>query len=383
VSARNFDQTGLDFSHMTSLSIALVGDIVLDVPDAAHWLSGIAPALRKADVAIGHLEVPHTLRGIELAGDVPAPAADPDNLIALKDAGIDMLSLAGNHISDCGPEGIADTISTLDALGIAHSGAGMTLAEARTPAFVTRNGRTIALLSYNCVGPENGWAGDTQAGCAWLRIETADGGPINPNASLDRLAPSVAEMLREDIAFARTKADLIIVSLHKGIVHTPATLAPYERALCHAAVDAGADVVVGHHAHILKGIETYLGKPIFHGLGNGCVVTKALNPDQDHPARRAWAEERKTRFGFEPDPAYNLAPFHPEAVNAMIGRLLWYEDGRIEAGIVPVHVEAPGRPILVNGESGREIADYVEKITVDAGMLPISLSARDDMMVLM
>jgi poly-gamma-glutamate capsule biosynthesis protein CapA/YwtB (metallophosphatase superfamily) len=131
---------------MTSLSIALLGDIVLDVPDAAHWLSGIAPALREAGVAIGHLEVPHTLRGTELAGDVPAPAADPDNLIALKDAGIDMLSLAGNHISDCGPEGIADTIAKLDALGIAHCGAGMTLAEARAPAFVTRDGRTAALL---------------------------------------------------------------------------------------------------------------------------------------------------------------------------------------------------------------------------------------------
>jgi poly-gamma-glutamate capsule biosynthesis protein CapA/YwtB (metallophosphatase superfamily) len=383
VSARNFDQIRLDFSHMTSLSIALVGDLVLDVPDAAHWLSGIAPALRKADVAIGHLEVPHTLRGVELTGDVPAPAADPDNLTALKEAGIDMLSLAGNHISDCGPEGITDTISTLDALGIAHSGAGMTLAEARVPAFVTRNGRMIALLSYNTVGPENGWAGETQAGCAWLRIETADGGSINPNARLERLAPSVAEMLREDIAHTRTKADLIIVSLHKGIVHTPATLAPYERALCHTAVDAGADVVVGHHAHIVKGIETYLGKPIFHGLGNGCVVTNALSPDQDHPARRSWALERKTRFGFEPDPDYFLAPFHPEAVNAMIGRLLWHGDGRIEAGIVPVHVEAPGRPILVNGERGQEIADYVEKITVDAGMPPISLVARADMMVLM
>jgi Bacterial capsule synthesis protein PGA_cap len=189
-------------------------------------------------------------------------------------------------------------------------------------------------------------------------------------------------MLREDIAFVRTTADLIIVSLHKGIVHTPATLAPYERPLGHAAIDAGADIVIGHHAHILKGIETYLGKPIFHGLGNGCVVTEALNPDQDHPGRRAWAEERKTRFGFEPDPDYSLAPFHPEAVNAMIGRLVWHEDGRIEAGIVPVHIEAPGRPVLVNGAKGREIADYVEKITVDAGMPPISLIARDDMMVL-
>ncbi|MEY2926821.1 MAG: hypothetical protein RL367_1298, partial [Pseudomonadota bacterium] len=138
----------------------------------------------------------------------------------------------------------------------------------------------------------------------------------------------------------------------------------------------------GHPAHIVKGIEFYRGKPIFHGLGNGCVVTAALSPEQDHPARRAWAERRKTLFGFEPDPLYPLAPFHPEAVNAMIGRLVWHDDGRIEAGIIPVHVEAPGRPVLADGARGRDIADYVEKITLDAGLPPIALTARADMMVL-
>ena len=64
-------------------SIVLTGDLVLDVEDADHWLSGIAPALMTADVAIGHLEVPHTRRGTELAGDVPAPGADPANLACI------------------------------------------------------------------------------------------------------------------------------------------------------------------------------------------------------------------------------------------------------------------------------------------------------------
>jgi poly-gamma-glutamate capsule biosynthesis protein CapA/YwtB (metallophosphatase superfamily) len=356
-----------------SLEILLTGDIVLDVPDAAHYLSGIAPALRAADVAIGHLEVPHTVRGQELKGDVPAPGAPPENLAALKHAGIDLLSLAGNHISDCGPEGIADTIATLDELGIGYCGAGMTLAEARKPAFITQKGRTIGLLSYNAVGPENGWASETQAGCAWLRIETEDGGPINPNAKLARLAPSVAVMLREDMALARQHADLVIVALHKGIVHTPALLAPYERPLAQAAIDAGADLVIGHHAHIVRGVEFYRGKPILHGLGNGCVVTKALSPDQDHPARREWAERRKQLFGFEPDPAYSLAPFHPEAVNAFLGRLIWHGDGRVEASIVPVHVEAPGRPVLAEGQRVRDIANYVEAVTVKAGLSPIAI----------
>ncbi len=84
------------------LRILLSGDLVLDEPDGAYWLSGIAPAVRAADLAVGHLEVPHTTHGAELAGDVPAPGAPPENLAAIAGAGFAMLSLAGNHIADCG-----------------------------------------------------------------------------------------------------------------------------------------------------------------------------------------------------------------------------------------------------------------------------------------
>ena len=174
----------------------------------------------------------------------------------------------------------------------------------------------------------------------------------------------------------------MIVALHKGVVHTPACLAPYERPIAQAAIEAGADVVVGHHAHIAQGIERHHGRPIYHGLGNGCVVTNALSPDQDHPARAEWAQRRKALFGFEPDPAYTLAPFHPEAVNAMIGRLIWHADGRIEAGLIPVHVEAPGRPVLADASQAGSIACYIERITVASGLPPIRLVAADDAMVI-
>lgn len=356
------------------LSILLTGDLVLDEPDAGHWLSGIAPALRAADLAIGHLEVPHTRRGAELAGDVPAPGAPPENLAALAEAGFGGVSLAGNHIADCGAEGIADTRAGLAALGIAFAGAGRDLGEASEVALIEVAGAIVALLSYNCVGPEAAWAGPNNAGCNYLRVDTADGSPIAPAAPLGSAAPEAFERLREDIAEVRDKADVVIVGLHKGIVHTPATLAPYEVPLAHAAIEAGADAVVGHHAHIVRGIEFHLGRPIFHGLGNGCVVTKALSPAQDHPARRAWAEKRKAMFGFEPDPAFTLAPFHPEAVNAFMGRLERRSDGSLAASILPVHVEPPGRPVLASGERALEIARYVEGITVAAGLPAIHIT---------
>jgi poly-gamma-glutamate synthesis protein (capsule biosynthesis protein) len=363
------------------MDFILSGDLVLDEPRPEHWLSDIAPALHEADLAVGHLEVPHTRRCTELYGDVPAPAADPDHLAALRDAGFHVLTLAGNHMADCGPEGIADTKRELDRLGIACCGAGADLNEARRPAILKIGGKRIAVLSYNCVGPENGWATDTNAGVAFVRLETPNSEPVSPSARLERAAPESVAAMQQDVTSAKRKTDFVIVALHKGIVHTPARLAPYERPIAHAAIDAGADTVVGHHAHIIRGMEFYRGKPVFHGLGNGCVVTRALSPDQDHPARADWARKRKELFGFEPDPNYQLAPFHPQAINSMLGRVRWHDDGRMEAGFTPVHVAPPGRPVIADGGKAREIIDYVEQITVAAGLPPLSLKIQKYMVV--
>ncbi|MEO8308914.1 MAG: CapA family protein [Pseudomonadota bacterium] len=365
--------TGRDSGRNGELEIRVTGDLVLDEPDAGYWLSGILPAIRQADVAIGHLEVPHTESLDALEGDIPAPGAPLSNLAALANAGFHMVSLAGNHIADCGPQGIADTLVGLDHVGILHAGAGLSLAEARRPCFIRAQGFRVALLSYNCVGPETGWAGERSAGCAFLPMGTADNSAVSPRAPLVKVLPRAHEILESDINEARRGADLVIVALHKGIVHTPARLAPYERPVAHAAIESGADAVISHHAHIARGIEFHRGRPIFHGLGNGCVVTRALSPDQDHPARREWAQQRKKMFGFEPDPAYTLAPFHPEATNAMIGTLSLGPDGTLAAGVIPVHVEAPGRPVLAEPPRSRQILDYIERITIDAGLAPIRI----------
>lgn len=354
------------------IEILFLGDIILDVPEPDHWLSGIAEVTRAADLAIGHLEVPHTLRGEELEGDVPAPGAEPAHLAAIARAGIAMLSMAGNHIADCGAVGIADTNEELDRLGIAHAGADANLTLARRPAVIERGGKRIALLSYNCVGPEISWATDTRAGSAYVDVLAADGGPSRPQAELVAADPASVERMTRDIAEAREQADFVVVALHKGITHRPAALAPYERPLAQAAVEAGADVVVGHHAHIARGIEFHRGRPIFHGLGNGCVVTHALTPAQDHPARAEWAQRRKAMFGFEPDPAYSLAPFHPEAVNGLIGRCRIYPDGRVETGFLPIWFAPPGRPVVPHLHKRAEIADYINAIGRITGLPPLN-----------
>jgi poly-gamma-glutamate capsule biosynthesis protein CapA/YwtB (metallophosphatase superfamily) len=361
-------------------SIVFTGDVILDVPDPDHWLGGIAPALRSADLAIGHLEVPHTNSRIELAADVPAPGADPAHLAALPRAGFSGMTLAGNHIADCGAEGIRDTTTILDSLGLAYAGAGANLASARNPLLLhTPDGRRLGVLSYNCVGPAAAWATAERAGCAYLPVATVDGAELTPRSRLTAPLPGAVELLAEDIAKLRAQDVLVVVALHKGTVHTPALIEPYERALAQLAIDAGADLVVSHHAHIVRGIEFYRGKPIFHGLGNGCVVTRALAPDQDHPARAAWARRRKQLFGFEPDPAYVLAPFHPEAVNAFLARIHWLADGSLVCGIVPVTVDAPGRPRLAEPAEARRVCEYLQRITREAGLPPLQLEPGPEM----
>jgi poly-gamma-glutamate synthesis protein (capsule biosynthesis protein) len=362
---------------MAPLDFIFAGDLVLDQPSPDYWLGGIAPAVRAADVAIAHLEVPHSRRGTELGDDVPAPGADPAHLPAIAHAGFHAVSLAGNHIADLGADGIADTITGLDEARIAHTGAAATLDEARAPAFLRSKGRVIALLSYNCVGPQAAWAEAHRAGCAYVRIETANGEPIAPSSPLERADPASAAAMARDIEAAKRRADIVVVALHKGIVHAPAQLAPYERPLAHAAIDAGCDIVCGHHAHLVRGIEVYRGKPIFHGLGNGCVVTRALSPDQSHPARAAWARKRRELFGFEPDPAYYLAPFHPEAVHGMLGRVRVLESGSLRVGFVPVFVEPPGRPTLAGAGRAQDVTRYIEQITSAAGLAPLALETAD------
>jgi len=353
--------------------IFAVGDLVLDEPDADRFFDLARDTLRQADVVIGHVEVPHTTRGAESRGDIPAPASDPKNLEALARAGFHIATLGGNHAHDRGAEGIADTRDKLAELGIVSCGAGANLAEARRPAVVERGGKQVAVLSYNCVGPKAGWAGEKRAGAAYVHVlthyelEVANpGGPPKVYTFCD---PETVEAMQADIAAARRQHDVVIVALHKGLVHTPAALAMYERPLARAAIDAGADIVLGHHAHILRGVEMYHGKPIFHGLGNFVTVTRALTEKgNDSPERRAWARKRQEVFGFTPDPAYPLYPFHPEAKNALIATFDIGADGEVKAGFLPCWIEPSGAPKIEAGTAkGAEIADYVGQITRKAG----------------
>jgi poly-gamma-glutamate synthesis protein (capsule biosynthesis protein) len=192
------------------------------------------------------------------------------------------------------------------------------------------------------------------------------GGPPRVYSFTD---PAHVEWLADDVAAAREQADIVVVAMHKGIGHLPAVLAMYESPLARAAIDAGADAVVGHHAHILRGIEVYKGRPIFHGLGNFVTVTRALTPaDAKSAEAAAWAARRRELFGFAPDPDLPWYPFHPESRNTIVARLE-IDDGRLAAGFVPCWIDDEGRPCPLEGADADPVVDYVQDISEHAGFV--------------
>jgi Bacterial capsule synthesis protein PGA_cap len=323
---------------------------------------------------IGHVEVPHSTADVQISTDVPAPPADPAGLAAPGEAGFHVVTLAGNHIYDVGDVGVADTIKYAREAGLATVGAGVTLAEAKRPAIVERGGLRLGVLSYNLVGPRESWATSTKAGCAYVKVLThyeldhaSPGGPPNIYTFAD---PAGLDAMAADIAALAAEVDVVLVSMHKGVGHTPAVLAMYERPVARAAIDAGAHAVFGHHAHIMRGIEVYRGAPIFHGLGNFVTVTRVLTPTgNDNPERAAWARKRVQLYGFAPDPAMPFYPFHPESRNTVIAVCRFDRDGLVSAGFVPCWIDGAGRPTpRTRADGGAAIAAYVERIGRDAGL---------------
>lgn len=357
-----------------AITVMAVGDLVVDEPDPAHYFAPSADLLRGADVAIGHIEVPHSTSTEVASVDVPAPPADPAHLAAVADAGFTIGTLAGNHIYDCGAQGIADTIAAAGSHGMVTTGAGADLDAARRPAVVEREGRTVGVISVNCVGPRESAATSRKPGAASLRIITHyeleganPGGPpkIYSFADPDGLAEFVAEV--EALAAA---VDHPIVALHKGVGHTPAHIAAYEFEVARAAIDAGAVAVISHHSHICRGIEFHRGRPIFHGLGNFVTVTRALTlKGPNTPEREAWARKREKLFGFRPDPDMPTYPFHPESRNTLVAVLRFGAEGEIEAGLVPCWIDDEARPVPCgDDDTGRAVVDYLEAITREVGL---------------
>lgn len=352
--------------------ILAVGDLVLDEDEVGHYFDPSRQLFHDADVSIAQIEVPHTTSDEVTSTDVPAPPAPVHNVAEIGRAGFTVATLAGNHIYDCGRQGIEDTRRLAEEAGLAVTGAGANLDIAREPVILDVDGVIVGIANYNCVGPKDSWATSKKAGCAHVNIlthyELDSANPGGPPSVYSFAEPQALADFTADISALAARVDVVLVVLHKGIGHRPAEIAQYEFQVSHAAVDAGAHAVIGHHAHIMRGIEVYRGAPIFHGLGNFVTVTQALNTSgQDSPERIRWAKRRKKLFGFSPDPAMLNYAFHPESRNTGIARLTIDDDGRLTAGFIPCWINEQAVPVpLTTEEAGRDVVQYLREITEEA-----------------
>lgn len=228
------------------LSRGVAGEIREHGDDPGFPFSRMTNYLKSGDIVFGNLENPIT-PGREIMPPERVLRADPGVAAALRDAGFTIFSLANNHLLDFGPRGLLDTFQYLELAGIEYAGAGKTENEAFAARYIETKGLRLAFLAFcdPVLAPEACLAGAGRPGIAYLDQE------------------KIQATVRE----AREKADFVVVSMHAGTEYEPAPELAQTR-FAHLAVDSGADLVLGHHPHVLQKVEEYKGKYIFYSLGN-------------------------------------------------------------------------------------------------------------------
>jgi poly-gamma-glutamate synthesis protein (capsule biosynthesis protein) len=252
------------------------GDIGPVYEPTEEFAELIAPVLRQADLRLGQCERVYSERGhppqFALGPGGQHSRLHPRMAGVWDAAGIDIVSIASNHAMDWGPEAMLDTVELFRSKGKLVIGGGRDEDEARRPAIVERNGVRIAILAYCSVLRDGQAAGKGKAGIAPLRAHThyaaEEFQPGAPPTVITVPYEGDVAALREDIGKARRQADVVIVSIHWGLRLVPKTICTYQPPIARAAIDAGADLILGHHAHSIKAVEVYKGKVCFYSVGN-------------------------------------------------------------------------------------------------------------------
>jgi len=240
------------------LRIAAIGDVGLvgsarsraarEGSDAAF--AALRPALAAADQTFANLEFPVGERAWVRPGRSDEFFHDAGVPAALARAGVQIVSLANNHMMDCGEQGLEHTLASCRAAGLTPIGAGRDLAEARTPARMTVRGQRMVWLAYGATS--NDAAGPGRPGIA----------PLDP------------ALVAEDCARWRAEADVLVVSAHWGSMYVDFP-PPRVTELAGAILAAGADVVLGHHPHVLQGVERRGARIVLYSLGDAVFNCRA------------------------------------------------------------------------------------------------------------
>lgn len=267
-------------------SIALVGDLMLRSRLATlrrsqdEGFDAAIKELKAASAVVANLEMPLSRRGSRMLKHSNL-RSDPEIIEDVKSLGVDGVSLANNHMMDYGPDALFDTLDACDGAGMLRCGAGRTLDESLAPMWLDVAGRSVAVVSVSSTLPLGSEATEGTPGIAPIRV----GFSLEIDTNLINEQPGTMPVVHswarpEDqadvvshIQRLKAEADLVVVAIHWGV---PAywlsphqgLLAEYQQPLGRALIDAGADVVFGHHSHSSHGIEIYKKRPIVYSAGN-------------------------------------------------------------------------------------------------------------------
>lgn len=238
-------------------------------------------------------------------------------------------------------------------------------------------GTKVAFLGYNSILPQGSWAEEACPGCnpargitAYVPVEHDQ--PKTPCRMYSFPHPDDLGKMLCDIREARERADVVVVSIHWGIHFKEGVLADYQRYYAHFAIDAGADLILGHHTHILKPIGIYKGKAIFYSLGNFAMeeVTDMLRDVKAKGQDMKTSKSHTEMTAISDDFKTTKRSFPMDSYMTMIAR--WtVEDGKTaEVSYLPAYLPTDGAPYVVGPEDPmfQQINDYMARITREQGM---------------
>ncbi|OHD54091.1 MAG: hypothetical protein A2Y33_10265 [Spirochaetes bacterium GWF1_51_8] len=232
------------------VTVLFVGDVCFDwgvkdvIATGFYPFAHVDSFIEKATISIFNLETCISTNGekVEKTYNFRCP---PGVLKYITNSGFDIATLGNNHTMDYGPIALADTLDNLKMYHLKYTGAGKNLAQAVVPVIIVTNGVTVGTLSFGYMNPPTLKAAENKPG----------------------VAPIDTKLMTAEVKKLRPKVDFLIVAIHWGneYVDYPNDA---QKKMGHSLIDAGADLVIGHHPHILQGIEKYKNGVIFYSVGN-------------------------------------------------------------------------------------------------------------------
>ncbi|MBI3057614.1 MAG: CapA family protein [Betaproteobacteria bacterium] len=328
----------------------------------------IAPVLQEADLRLGQCERTYSERGwapqFSYGPGGEHSRLHPRMASVWNAAGIDVVSLASNHAMDWGPDALLDTIELFRGMGKLVIGAGRNEAEARRPAIVERNGVKIAILAYCSVLRDGQAAGKGKAGVAPLRAHThyvpEEFQPGTPPRIVTVPYEDDLHALQEDIRKAKQQADVVILSIHWGLRLVAKTICTYQPPIAHAAIEAGADLILGHHAHCIKAVEVYQGKVCFYSIGNFMTTGSPKTSSGTFDWNLVW--HRLDPECLPPNGRY-FFPSHCRMT--MVPKIVISKKGVDRVSFLPAFINRRAQPYVVGADDPKfkEILDFTEWVS--------------------